>query len=110
MTKKVKTDIGCYFLLPDLKSRGHPIYIPGAFIGYIHGYLLVYLDVNRERVPLDAASFQKENLKKVTPIVNDQVQRESSILVSNPNSGYPIHKPIISMSSDHHRAPFNTIV
>jgi len=37
-------------------------------------------DVNRERVPLDAASFQKENLKKVTPIVNDQVQRESSIL------------------------------
>ena len=65
----------------------------------------MYLDVNRERVPLDAASFQKENLKKVTPIVNDQVQRESSILVSN-----PIHKPIISMSSDHHRAPFNTIV
>ena len=44
----------------------------------------MYLDVSRERVPLDAASFQKENLKKVTPIVNDQVQRESSILVSNP--------------------------
>merc|ERR1711962_1879938 len=41
-------------------------------------------DVNRERVPLDAASFQKENLKKVTPIVNDQIQRESSILVSIP--------------------------
>ena len=45
-------------------------------------YSWIYLDVNRERVPLDAASFQKENLKKVTPIVNDQVQRESSILVS----------------------------
>ena len=61
-----------------------PFLYPVGFTGYIHGYLLVYLDVNRERVPLDAASFQKENLKKVTPIVNDQVQRESSILVSNP--------------------------
>ena len=25
MTEKVKTVIGSYFLLPDLKSRGHPI-------------------------------------------------------------------------------------
>ena len=24
MTEKVKTAIGCYFLLPDFKSRGHP--------------------------------------------------------------------------------------
>ena len=53
-----------------------------------------FLDVNRERVPLDAASFQKENLKKVTPIVNDQVQRESSILVSK--LGYPIHNLVPS--------------
>ena len=24
MTPKIKTVIGCYFLLPDFKSRGHP--------------------------------------------------------------------------------------
>ena len=24
MNDKVKTDIECYFLLPDFKSRGHP--------------------------------------------------------------------------------------
>ena len=26
MTEKVKTVMGCYFLLPDFSSRGHPRY------------------------------------------------------------------------------------
>ena len=26
MTEKVKTVIGCFFLLPDFQSRGHPVY------------------------------------------------------------------------------------